>query len=172
MPESITQTRFLGVNWRGGLLGGLVGGLLWLLIMMATAPLVGISVWAPLQYIAALVLGANAALVNATFSWNVLAAGLFLHLFLSVLYTFVLGAYIRFHPIANATFAGLIYGLILYILNFHLFGPAYPWFGALLHPGTIFAHMVFGMAAAWVYIRVEQATDPIPPPQSEEPRFF
>ncbi len=160
MSETINDKQFFGVNWRGGLAGGVVGGLVWLLGMMVSAAAVGLPAWAPLKFTGAFLLGTNAALDTAPFSWETLVLGSVLHLFFSVLYAFVLGAYIRYHGTKSAIFAGAIFGLILYIVNFHLFSPAFPWMESLLNPGTVLAHLLYGVAVGWVYIRVEQANDP------------
>ncbi len=160
MSEAINNKQFFGVNWRGGLYGGVVGGLVWLFVMMVSSVAVGLPAWAPLKYIGAFLRGTNAALDAAPFSWGTLVLGAVLHLFFSILYAFVLGAYIRYHSTKSAVFAGAIFGLILYIVNFHLFSPAFPWMETLLNPGTILAHLMYGLAVGWVYIRVEQANDP------------
>lgn len=161
MARSITRTTFFGVNWRGALFGGLIGGLAMLFVLMLSATLTGMNAWVPLQAIAAIVLGPQVLYAPAAFSVTVFVTALLFHLFLSIFYAFVLGSWVRHRPLGNAMFVGVVFAMVVYILNFHVFATAYPWFDALRNLGAVFAHLVYGAIAAGIYVRVEQANWPL-----------
>jgi hypothetical protein len=163
MARSINRTTFLGVNWRGALFGGLIGGLSMLFVLMLTAPAAGMHAWVPVQAIAAIVLGPEVMLAPPTFSLGVFVAALLFHLFLSTLYAFVLSAWVRYRSMTNAMFVGVLFAMVVYILNFHVFVAAYPWFVEIRHLGAVLAHIVWGAAAAGVYIRIEETSWPLFP---------
>lgn len=55
--------------------------------------------------------------------------------------------------IRNALAVGAGYGLALYLVNFYLFTAVFPWFAMARNWVSVFAHIVFGLVAAWVYLR-------------------
>ena len=44
------------------------------------------------------------------------------------------------------------FGLLLYFLNFHVLTPVVPWFAEMRGWSTLIGHLVFGMAAALLYL--------------------
>ena len=46
---------------------------------------------------------------------------------------------------------GAVFGLLLYLINFHLLTQVFPWFRELRGWITLTAHLVFGISAALLY---------------------
>lgn len=46
---------------------------------------------------------------------------------------------------------GAGFGLVVYWVNFYGFTEVFPWFAAARNWITVFAHIVFGIVAAWAY---------------------
>ncbi|RAL20914.1 hypothetical protein DL240_14660 [Lujinxingia litoralis] len=135
--------------WAGG-----IGGLLFLVLELAIVPLMGMSVWAPLQMISAIVLGSDVLPPPAAFSIGVLLTALLVHFALSFIYASILGFIIARRPMGVALGIGAIFGLALYVLNFYVFTGLYPWFAEARNALSIGVHLAFGLSAAFVYVRV------------------
>ncbi|MFU8802521.1 MAG: sodium:proline symporter [Bradymonadaceae bacterium] len=155
-PEVIEETPALNVNWRGVILGALIAALTFLVIFMATAPLMGLHTFEPIQMMAAIVLGPQILDRPPTFDLGVFAVAMAIHLILSLLYTSVIAVWVRERPPTQALGLGLLLGMAIYMLNFYVFIPAYPWFYAARDLITIAIHLVFGGVAAAVYVAIEQ----------------
>ncbi len=139
-------------HWAAATWAGLGAGLIFLLLELIMVPLfLGGSPWAPVRMIAAIVLGQDVLTPPATFSFGVTLAALLVHFILAIVVTWVI-AYIVFRlETAWAILAGAVFGLLLYWVNFYGFTSAFPWFAEARNWVTVFAHIAFGLSAAWIY---------------------
>lgn len=146
----------LGVDWRAGMLSTIVAAVSFLIVLIVLAPLMGLSPFEPIRMIGAIALGPDILEGPATFDGGIFGAAMAVHLLLSLLYGFVTAAWVRERPPSQALAVGLLIGLGIYMLNFYVFIPAYPWFYAVRDLVTILAHLVFGGAAALFYVWMTQ----------------
>ena len=143
-----------GIDIQGALLAGLIAGLVFLILEMALMPLLGMSTMAPLQMMGAILLGPEV-LPPVAITAGVVAAALAVHFVLSIIFAFILGAFINQRRFGSALSVGLVFGLVLYVVNFYIFTGFFPWFAEARNWVSVVAHLVFGATAALVYLRVE-----------------
>ena len=62
--------------------------------------------------------------------------------------------------VALALATGAVFGLLLYVLNFYGMAGVYTWFVALRGWPTAIAHVIFGMTAAFIYLKLERPSRP------------
>lgn len=140
------------MDWKAGILAGIIAGAVFLLLEMIMVPLfLGMPVWAPVRMIAAIVLGPGVLPPPATFDAGIGLTAMIVHFLLSIIFALILAAIIRRLPTGTAVLTGLIFGLALYLINFHVLTAAFPWFADARNWVSIFAHLVFGGVAAWIY---------------------
>jgi hypothetical protein len=147
-------------DWPAAAVSGFVAGavlmvleLLWSTMTMDTSP------WVTSHMIAAIVLGPDT-LQSADFSVTVIALALATHYVLGIVFGMVLAAIIApFHFDSSAgmvLLTGAIFGLVIYLLNFYGMVLFFPWFAGMRGWATLAAHLIFGMAAAVMYWKLER----------------
>lgn len=140
------------MDWKAAVLAGVIAGAVFLILEMIIVPLfLGMPPWAPVRMIAAIVLGPGVLPPPATFDAGIGLTAMIVHFLLSIVFVLVLAAIIRRMSTAAAVLTGLIFGLALYLINFHLLTAVFPWFADARNWVSIFAHLVFGGIAAWIY---------------------
>ena len=87
----------------------------------------------------------------STFDLTVMIVATGIHTGLSVAYSLILVFAIRRRPIRGALLAGLVFGLILYVVNMYGMTGMFPWFSEVRDWITVAAHVVFGISVAAVY---------------------
>lgn len=142
-------------HWKAAVYSGLIAGLVFLILEMILVPLVsGMSAWAPVRMMAAILLGQEAlpaAGEPATFGFGVLVAALVVHFVLAAIYGSILSLLdFRFEEWA-AVVMGAVFGLVIYWVNFYGFTAVFPWFEMARGWLSIVTHIVFGVVAAWTY---------------------
>jgi ribose/xylose/arabinose/galactoside ABC-type transport system permease subunit len=89
------------------------------------------------------------------FSVLIVAVALLVHYALGIVFGLALGALISwFHSEASLGLMqtiGAVFGLVLYLFNFHVMSGVFPWFVELRSGATLVAHFVFGIVAAVLY---------------------
>ena len=117
--------------------------------------------WEPLQRIAALLLGPDAAPPPADISLTILGMALLIHLPLAALYGRWVGAVVRRVDSRWTAGVGVVFGLALYAFNFELLAPnLFPWFTVSRNAITAFDHALFGLVAAIVYGALSRRVGP------------
>jgi len=142
-------------DWPAAAVAGFAAGailmvldLLWSLVTTGSGP------WATSNWIAEAVMGVQTA-DTSKFDPVVVAVALAAHYALGIVSGIVLAAAIvplRMDETAGkAIVAGLVFGLAVYLVNFHGFASFLPWFAKMRGWTTFVAHLVFGVAAALLY---------------------
>lgn len=152
ITQSSTWTR---VSWSAAAFAGIIAGALYAAIQMLLMPLAAEgSPWVLPRMIAAIVLGAAVAPPPATFEGGVLLTALVVHFSLSIIYAIVLAAIVSRVRLGTGAVlgTGLAFGLVLYLVNYYGFTVIFPWFAIGRNWVTLLGHLVYGVAAAWVYL--------------------
>ncbi|MGH9914937.1 MAG: hypothetical protein ACRD63_06570 [Pyrinomonadaceae bacterium] len=111
--------------------------------------------------IAAIVLGRGVLMPSVPFGLEVLLVALGTHLVLSVCFGLVTGLLIAsFHldsSMGMASVAGVLFGLVVYLINFYGMTHFFPWFAEARNWMSLLSHLVFGAVAADVYLKLEKS---------------
>ena len=140
----------IGERITRGSIAGLVAGLVFLVATMGYATTKGLPAVAPMIDISTIFHGQDRPVPNPD---NVVV-GLVLHLTLSVAYGVVFAVLVSMLPrrALIVLAAGVLYGLLLYVVNFQIFGRTlFPWFTNPEGPDQgfeVFIHAVFGLLLA------------------------
>lgn len=151
-------------DWAAAAVAGFgAGGVLMLLELGWSLLTTSDDPWRATHMIAALVMSWDV-LQTSGYSLGVTVAALLVHYALGVAYGVILAALIApfrlDSSIALALAAGAVFGLLLYGLNFYGMAGVYTWFVALRGWPTALAHVIFGMAAAFIYLALERPSRP------------
>jgi len=145
------------INWKAGIWAGIIAGIIFLILEMVMVPLfLGGSPWGPPRMIAAIVLGEGVLPPPATFNFGIVMVAIILHMILSVIYALIIGYIIRKMSFGMALSIGAVIGLALYLVNFFVMTGIFPWFEMARNWVSIFAHLIFGLSAAWAYVKLQE----------------
>lgn len=95
---------------------------------------------------AALVMGPGVLHPPSTAQWDILLVATLIHFALSVVYALVPAYLYHRLRIGPALFVGLLYGLVIYVVNLYGFTLFFPWFTVARDWITLVAHLAFGVA--------------------------
>jgi hypothetical protein len=153
----LTQRR---PDWRAASYAGLIAGLVFLVLVMLGAAINGPGVWWPARMAAAILMGQNVLVEPGTFDFAVALVALIVHFALSVIFGLILALimapFVLDSSWGMATLAGVVFGLLLYIIDFYGFTALFPWFAAARGAGTLLLHLLFGIVAADSYRKLER----------------
>lgn len=139
---------------RAAIWAGLIAGAVFMMLeMMLVGTIGGGSPWAPPRMIAAMVLGEGVLPPPAPFDWGVMITAMMIHLVLSIILAVVFGWVVsRWHLGLGASIGlGLVFGLLIYVVNFYGMTAVFPWFAMARNGISIFAHAMFGLVLGWAY---------------------
>ena len=142
------------LDWKAAVWAGLTAGLVFMVLEMLLVQLFGEgTMWGPPRMIAAIVLGQGVLPPPATFAAGVFVAAMVVHFVLSLIYAFIFGWIAsQWQPtMTGAAIGGLVFGLVIYAVNFYGFTAVFPWFAEARNWITILAHAVFGLTLGAVY---------------------
>jgi hypothetical protein len=143
------------LNWVAGIWGGIIAGIVFLALEMIMTPLfLGMSAWAPVRMIAAIVMGEGVLPPPATFAAGIFLVAAVVHFALSAIYGVAVGWLVHRFDVGAAVLIGAGFGLALYLINFYGFTAFFAWFEMARNWVNIFAHVVFGMVAAYAYVKL------------------
>lgn len=133
---------------------GLIAGLVFVIVeMLLVATVGGGSPWGPPRMMAAIAMGTDVLPPPPTFDLGIVMIGMIIHFVLSVILGLILGWVISNWRLGMgmAILVGLVFGLLVYLVNFYVMTGLFPWFANARNMITIFAHLVFGGVLGWVY---------------------
>lgn len=148
-------------DWAAAAASGFVAGAILMVIeLLWTTNLMGVTPWTISHMVAAILMGPDV-LHSHEFSISIVGVALIIHYVLGVVFGMILAAVMApFHLDSSPSLAlvtGAVFGLLLYLLNFYGMARLYPWFMELRGWSTVIAHLIFGMAAAIMYWKLEGA---------------
>jgi len=151
------MTSSIQLDWKAATWAGVIAGLVFLMLEMIMVPVFGgRSPWGPPRMIAAIVLGEGVLPPPATFAPGIVAVAMVLHFVLSIVYALTFALVIHRLGLGAALALGATGGLILYLVNFYGFTALFPWFAMARNWISIFAHIVFGLTVAGVYVPIRK----------------
>lgn len=154
------RTRAGAIDWSAAVWAGIVSGAVFMVLEMMMVPLfMGGTPWAPPRMIAAIAMGEGVLPPPATFDLTILMVAMVVHFLLSVVFALVLALLIARIGFGAALAVGAAYGFALYLINFYGMTAIFPWFAMARNWVSIFAHVVFGLIAAWWYKSRARAVD-------------
>lgn len=143
------------IDFKAAVWAGIITGIIFMMLEMIMVPLfLGGSPWGPPRMMAAIILGAEVLPPPATFDFGILMAALAVHFPISILFGIVTAFIIDKMSFITALFVGAGLGLLLYVIGFYLMTGVWSWFANARNWVTIFAHLVFGLVAAWAYFKI------------------
>lgn len=140
-----------------GVAGFAAGAVLMVIELAYVAMFAAEAPWRISQMVAALTMGPDYSMQSPAnvFRIGVVAIALVTHYALGIGFGLVLGFFIAgFHletSMRTMLVIGAMFGLVQYLFNFFVVTSAFPWFVELRGWGTLVAHMIFGVVAAWLY---------------------
>ncbi len=146
-------------DWSAAAVSGVAAGALLIVVEMFWSTMVaGVHPWATTRMIAAIVMGREV-LQTSMFSVGTVAMALIIHFVLGAILGAVLCAIIApFHldsSIGMSLLVGAGFGLVVYLFNFYVMTTAFPWFVDARGWHTLVGHLIFGMAIALCYWKLE-----------------
>jgi len=147
-------------DWAAAAVAGFgAGGILMLLEIVFVTVTGDADPWRTTRMIAALLMD-TPVLDASGYATGVVVAALLVHYLLGAAFGVVLAAIIApfrlDSSIAMALSAGVVFGVLLYAFNFLVLATTFPWFAPLRGWPTLIAHMIFGMTAAFTYLKLER----------------
>lgn len=142
-------------DWIAAAVAGFLAGAVLMVLEGVWTLLMGYGdAWRTSRMLAAIVLG-RGVLADGGFSIGVVALALLIHYVLGILFGLALAALVtEFHgegrPGTMETI-GAVFGMVLYLVNFHLMSYAFPWLVEMRGWATFMAHLIFGITAALLY---------------------
>jgi hypothetical protein len=146
-------------DWTAAAVSGLAAGALLLVLELFWSSMVsGVNPWGTTRMIAAIVMGQDV-LQTSLFSVGTVAAALVIHFVLGAVLGMILAAIIAPFTLDSslgmAMLAGAVFGLVVYVINFYVMTRAFPWFVDARGWHTVIGHVIFGLAAAGCYWKLE-----------------
>lgn len=131
-----------------GVLCGMMAGAAYLVAQTSFSVAVqGGSPWAPLQRIAAILLGGDAA-PPSEFSFTMVGMALLIHFALAIVYGRVVDWAVGGGSLVQGAWRGAAVGAALYVIDFLLLAPLlFPWFEQSSRLVTATDHLLFGAVA-------------------------
>lgn len=142
------------LNWKAVIVSGLVAGIVFMMSEMALAATIGgQSPWGPPRMIAAMVMGKDVLPPPATFNLGIMMVAMMIHFVTSIVLAAILGGVISYKrmSLTTALVTGVVFGLLVYIVNFYLMTGVFPWFAMARGGIAIFSHTMFGLVLGWIY---------------------
>lgn len=130
-----------------GVMAGIASTLIQLLLWLIFTDDFPSILYRDARLTAAMVLGHSVLPPPATFDAGVMLTATFIHFTLSIAYAAVLAlAAARLNTIP-AFWAGIGFGVALYVVNLYGFTAIFPWFAQTRGWITLIAHLIFGLTA-------------------------
>lgn len=142
------------ISFKSAIWSGLIAAIVMLMMeMILMALFTDMPLWAAPRIMAAIVMG-KGVLEPTTFNFGIVMTGMIVHFILSMIYTIILGFAIQQKRLGTSVAFGMIFGLLLYYINFYGFTALFPWFAMARNWISIVAHLIFGMTAAFAYKKI------------------
>jgi len=145
----------MSLNWiraaAAGIVAGVVATVAQIIVWWAFTDDLPSILYRDARLTAAIVMGPAVLPPPSTFDPTVMIVATGIHTGLSVAYSLILVFAIRRRHIRGTLLTGLVFGLILYVVNMYGMTGMFPWFSEVRDWITVAAHVVFGISVAAVY---------------------
>ncbi|ASW03379.1 hypothetical protein CJU94_34920 (plasmid) [Paraburkholderia aromaticivorans] len=150
-------------DWRAAVLAGVIAGVVFLALgVVLMALMTGASLLEPPRMVAAIMLGRGALQSPQAFSIGIVFAAFVVHFALAIVFALVLGLIMTSFNLDSsmgmASLAGGAFAVVVYLINFYGMTQFFPWFAEARNWSSLFVHIVFGIVAANMYMRLERNT--------------
>ncbi len=150
-------------DWRAAVLAGVIAGVVFLALgVIVMALMTGASLLEPPRMVAAIMLGRGALQSSQAFSVGIVLAAFVVHFALAIVFTLILGLIMTSFNLDSsmgmASLAGGAFAAVVYLINFYGMTQFFPWFAEARNWASLFVHIVFGIVAANMYMRLERNT--------------
>lgn len=147
-------------DWPAAAVAGLAAGAILMVLELFWSTFAGGgNPWAASHMVAAIVMGPDT-LQSSGFNLTVVAVALAAHYVLGIVFGLILATIIapfrRESNVSMVTLAGLVFGAVLYLFNFHAMTHFFPWFIEWRGTATLMSHLIFGVAAALLYWKLDR----------------
>lgn len=146
-------------DWPAAAVAGFIAGAFLMMLELLWLAAIDVSPWSITYKIAGIVMK-GLPLDSMELNIIVVAVALATHYVLGIVFGMILAAIIApFHfdsSIGMVLTVGAVFGLLLYAFNFYGMVYFFSWFAAMRDITTLVAHLIFGMAAAFSYWKLER----------------
>lgn len=142
------------ISWKAAIWAGIMAGLVFMMLeIVLVGTIGGQSPWGPPRMIAAMAMGESVLPPPATFDLAIMMVAMMIHFTMSVALGVILGWAISHWRMSlmTAVIAGVVFGLLVYFVDFYLMTAIFPWFAMARGGISIFAHAMFGLVLGWTY---------------------
>ena len=142
------------VNVKSAITAAIIAAIVFMMLeMLLVATVGGGSPWGPPRMIAAIALGKGVLPPPASFDLTILFVAMAIHLILSIILAivFALIADAARWSLMTTAIAGLVFGIVIYFVNFYGMTAMFPWFAMARGMISLFAHAMFGLVLGYVY---------------------
>ena len=142
------------VSWRTAVVAGICAGVIATAVQLVLWWIAGYplpeTLYRDARLAAAIVMSRDVLPPPAAFELGIMLVATVLHFGLSIIYGFVFVYLMRALALGAVAglFAGLVFGLVLYVVNMYGFTLVFPWFSLVRDWVTVVAHLVFGLVLA------------------------
>ena len=143
------------VDWKATIIAGFSGGLISFFLNMVLTKITLGSAQLFYKLEASLILGEKFLYTSETNMILVFFLGLVIHLILSIVFAIILTTIIHRWGLLVGIIGGAIFGLSLYIINFHLLSYYFPWFYPLKNWMFLVSHVIYGASVGGIYELLE-----------------
>jgi hypothetical protein len=112
------------------------------------------AIWDPVRLSASIAMGNAVVASERPITTDILFVGLLVHFLLAIWYAVLLGMLVHKMKPSMAVLAGAAFGLLMYMFHFYGLERMYPWVVNFRGGIALVTHLIFGMAVAWIYIRL------------------
>ena len=154
------------VDWAAAAVAGFgAGAILMVLDLFWSIAITGDGPWAASRMIAAIVMGPQV-LQSTAFSLSVVIVALLLHYVFGIVGGIVIAAVSAplglDSRLSLAVLTGAVFGVVLYVINFHGMTTFFPWFTQIRGWTTLLINLVFGISTTLLYWKLERRGDAHP----------
>ncbi|WP_268991688.1 hypothetical protein [Paraburkholderia sp. MMS20-SJTN17] len=148
-------------DWRAAVLAGVIAGVVFLALgVIVMALTTGGSLLEPPRMVAAIILGRGALQSPQSFSFGIVLAAFAVHFALAIAFALVLALIMTSFRLDSsmrmASLTGGVFAVAVYVVNFYGMTSFFPWFAEARNSASLFVHIVFGIVAANLYMRLER----------------
>jgi hypothetical protein len=154
------------LDWAAAAVAGFgAGAILMVLDLFWAIAVTDQGPWAAPRMIAAIVMGPQ--VLEATgFDLGIVVVALVLHYAFGIVGGLVIAAVSAPLGLDSrldlAVLTGAVFGLVLYVINFHIMVAFFPWFAAIRGWAALAINLIFGISAAVLYWKLERRGDAAP----------